>query len=139
MKLYIRAELWFSHSAPWQEGTEEYLVVNGLKVRVFHEKDPAQIPWGKVGAKYVCESTGVFCDKETRLCFSIALHINTFSIYIYVHALSLSLFSCGAFFFLLLNIIHFLAPSPRVVGGASIHGGASFARCVSLFVLSCVV
>ena len=84
MKLYIRAELWFSHSAPWQEGTEEYLVVNGLKVRVFHEKDPAQIPWGKVGAKYVCESTGVFCDKETRLCFSIALHINTFSIYIYI-------------------------------------------------------
>ncbi|CAK9090123.1 unnamed protein product [Durusdinium trenchii] len=47
-----------------KEGTEEYLVVNGLKVRVFHEKDPAQIPWGKVGAKYVCESTGVFCDKE---------------------------------------------------------------------------
>eukprot|EP00913_Durusdinium_trenchii_P022342 g20988.t1 len=35
-----------------KEGTEEYLVVNGLKVRVFHEKDPAQIPWGKVGAKY---------------------------------------------------------------------------------------
>eukprot|EP00434_Breviolum_minutum_P012438 symbB.v1.2.010957.t1/scaffold727.1/size198231/2 len=47
-----------------KEGTEEYLVVNGMKVRVFHEKDPAQIPWGSVNAMYVCESTGVFCDKE---------------------------------------------------------------------------
>jgi len=47
-----------------KEGTAEYLVVNGMKVRVFHEKDPAQIPWGQVGAMYVCESTGVFCDKE---------------------------------------------------------------------------
>ena len=35
-----------------------------MKVRVFHEKDPAQIPWGQVGAMYVCESTGVFCDKD---------------------------------------------------------------------------
>eukprot|EP00438_Fugacium_kawagutii_P010413 Skav220413 [mRNA] locus=scaffold639:482497:489123:- [translate_table: standard] len=43
---------------------EEFLVVNGMKVRVFHEKDPAQIPWGAVGAMYVCESTGVFCDKD---------------------------------------------------------------------------
>eukprot|EP00931_Biecheleriopsis_adriatica_P088489 TRINITY_DN627_c0_g1_i1.p1 TRINITY_DN627_c0_g1~~TRINITY_DN627_c0_g1_i1.p1 ORF type:complete len:792 (-),score=213.65 TRINITY_DN627_c0_g1_i1:61-2436(-) len=43
---------------------DEYLVVNGMPVRVFHEKDPAQIKWGAVGADYVCESTGVFCDKE---------------------------------------------------------------------------
>ncbi|CAE6967742.1 ENO [Symbiodinium sp. CCMP2592] len=46
------------------ENGEEYLVVNGLPVRIFHEKDPASIPWGSVGADYVCESTGVFCDKE---------------------------------------------------------------------------
>lgn len=38
--------------------------MNGMKVRVFHEKDPAQIPWGSVNAMYVCESTGVFCDKD---------------------------------------------------------------------------
>merc|ERR1712060_1040647 len=31
---------------------------------VFHEKDPASIPWGSVGADYVCESTGVFTAKE---------------------------------------------------------------------------
>merc|ERR1712154_426394 len=31
---------------------------------VFHEKDPASIGWGKVGAEYICESTGVFTQKE---------------------------------------------------------------------------
>merc|ERR1712048_784931 len=30
----------------------------------FAEKDPAAIPWGAVGAEYVCESTGVFTAKE---------------------------------------------------------------------------
>merc|ERR1711870_164345 len=42
----------------------EYLVVNGNKIRVFHEKEPGQIGWGASGAKYVCESTGVFTQKE---------------------------------------------------------------------------
>jgi len=42
----------------------EYLNVNGSKIRVFHEKDPASIGWGSVGAEYVCESTGVFTQKE---------------------------------------------------------------------------
>mmetsp|Transcript_17062 Transcript_17062/g.37571 ORF Transcript_17062/g.37571 Transcript_17062/m.37571 type:complete len:342 (-) Transcript_17062:226-1251(-) len=47
-----------------KEGDAEYLVVNGLKVRVFHEKDPGAIGWGATGAAYVCESTGVFTAKE---------------------------------------------------------------------------
>merc|ERR1712209_347335 len=47
-----------------EEGGKEYLVVNGTWVRVFHEKDPAAIPWGDSGAEYVCESTGVFTQKE---------------------------------------------------------------------------
>merc|ERR1711870_97621 len=41
----------------------EYLVVNGNKIRVFHEKEPGQIGWGASGAEYVCESTGVFTEK----------------------------------------------------------------------------
>jgi len=41
----------------------EFLIVNGAKVRIFHEKDPASIGWGAVGAEYVCESTGVFTEK----------------------------------------------------------------------------
>jgi glyceraldehyde 3-phosphate dehydrogenase len=36
------------------------LVVNGHKIHVSTEKDPHQIPWGKWGADYVVESTGVF-------------------------------------------------------------------------------
>ncbi len=40
------------------------LVVNGKKINVFAEKDPTQIPWGKIDAEYVVESTGVFCTTE---------------------------------------------------------------------------
>merc|ERR1712117_262485 len=50
-------------SAEGEDG-EEYLVVNGAKIRVFHEKDPGSIGWGTAGAEYVCESTGVFTQKE---------------------------------------------------------------------------
>jgi len=32
-------------------------------VRVFSEKDPANIKWGDAGSDYICESTGVFLDK----------------------------------------------------------------------------
>merc|ERR1711976_1059795 len=42
----------------------EYLVVNGNKIRVYHEKEPGNIGWGASGAEYVCESTGVFTAKE---------------------------------------------------------------------------
>nr|CAD7419061.1 unnamed protein product [Timema poppensis] len=37
-----------------------FLVVNGNKIAVFSERDPKSIPWGKAGAEYVVESTGVF-------------------------------------------------------------------------------
>merc|ERR1712170_254454 len=47
-----------------EEGGKEFLVVNGKDIQVFAEKDPAAIPWGAVGANYVCESTGVFTAKE---------------------------------------------------------------------------
>ncbi len=40
------------------------LVVNGTKINVFAEKDPSQIPWGKIGVEYVVESTGVFATTE---------------------------------------------------------------------------
>merc|ERR1712186_142572 len=43
---------------------KEFLVVNGVEIQVFHEKDPSQIGWGATGAEYVCESTGVFTAKE---------------------------------------------------------------------------
>merc|ERR1719499_1573346 len=43
---------------------KEFLIVNGREIAVFHEKDPAAIPWGQTGTDYVCESTGVFTEKE---------------------------------------------------------------------------
>ncbi len=42
----------------------EYLVVNGNKIRVFSEKDPANLPWKDLGVDVVIESTGVFRDRE---------------------------------------------------------------------------
>ncbi|XP_046409606.1 glyceraldehyde-3-phosphate dehydrogenase 2-like [Neodiprion virginianus] len=41
-----------------------FLVVNGKKISVFSERDPKAIPWGKAGAEYVVESTGVFTTIE---------------------------------------------------------------------------
>jgi len=40
------------------------LMVNGKKIQVFQEMDPANIPWAKAGADYVVESTGVFTSLE---------------------------------------------------------------------------
>lgn len=40
------------------------LVVNGQKILVTAEKDPSNIPWGKAGADYVVESTGVFTNRD---------------------------------------------------------------------------
>jgi len=45
------------------EAGDKALIVDGKTISIFTDKDPASIPWGKAGADYVCESTGVFCDK----------------------------------------------------------------------------
>merc|ERR1712227_796356 len=47
-----------------KDGDSEFLVINDKDVRVFHEKNPNKIGWGSVGVNYVCESTGVFTQKE---------------------------------------------------------------------------
>lgn len=39
-------------------------VVNGKKISVYNEKEPANIPWGKEGAEFVVESSGVFTTEE---------------------------------------------------------------------------
>ncbi len=38
------------------------LVIDGKRIKVFAQRDPAQIPWGEVGAQLVVESTGLFTD-----------------------------------------------------------------------------
>ncbi len=42
-----------------------HLVVNGKKIRVTAEKDPANLKWNEVGAEYVVESTGLFLTMDT--------------------------------------------------------------------------
>lgn len=44
--------------------TDKSIVVNGKDIPVFCEKDPAQLPWGKLGADFVVESTGLFTKME---------------------------------------------------------------------------
>jgi glyceraldehyde 3-phosphate dehydrogenase len=44
---------------------ENNLIVNGKKYPVIAEKDPAKLPWEKLGADIVVESTGLFRDRES--------------------------------------------------------------------------
>jgi glyceraldehyde 3-phosphate dehydrogenase len=41
------------------------LIVNGKKIRLTQEKDPAALKWNEVGADVVVESTGLFLSKDT--------------------------------------------------------------------------
>ncbi|MCI9165752.1 MAG: type I glyceraldehyde-3-phosphate dehydrogenase, partial [Oscillospiraceae bacterium] len=44
--------------------TENAIVVNGKQIPIYAKRDPAEIPWGELGAEYVVESTGLFLTKE---------------------------------------------------------------------------
>jgi glyceraldehyde 3-phosphate dehydrogenase len=39
------------------------MVVNGDRIRVLAERDPAKLPWGALGVEYVLECTGLFTSK----------------------------------------------------------------------------
>merc|ERR1712106_458315 len=45
----------------------KFLYVNGNKITVFNERDPADINWASAGAEYVVESTGVFTTTDKAL------------------------------------------------------------------------
>ena len=44
--------------------TENSILVGDREVRVFAERDPAQLPWGELNVDYVVESTGLFTTTE---------------------------------------------------------------------------
>ena len=51
----------------WPEDVEldgNILRIGDLEVKTFSERDPAQIPWGDVGADVVVESTGIFTSRD---------------------------------------------------------------------------
>jgi glyceraldehyde 3-phosphate dehydrogenase len=41
-----------------------HMVVNGDRIRVLAERDPAKLPWGELGVEIVLECTGLFASKE---------------------------------------------------------------------------
>ncbi len=41
---------------------EDFISVDGKKIKVFAERDPGKLPWAEVGAQIVVESTGHFTD-----------------------------------------------------------------------------
>jgi glyceraldehyde 3-phosphate dehydrogenase len=42
----------------------DYMVVNGDKIRVLANRNPAELPWGELGVDVVMECTGFFASKE---------------------------------------------------------------------------
>jgi glyceraldehyde 3-phosphate dehydrogenase (phosphorylating) len=44
--------------------TADALIIDGREIKVLKEKDPAALPWGKLGVDIVLESTGLFTDAE---------------------------------------------------------------------------
>ena len=47
------------------EAGEDYIEVNGHRVKVLNEKEPANCHWDELGAEYVLECSGVFTTLET--------------------------------------------------------------------------
>jgi glyceraldehyde 3-phosphate dehydrogenase len=44
--------------------TENSLIINGKTIQVLSERDPANLPWKKLGVEVVIESTGLFTDAD---------------------------------------------------------------------------
>ncbi len=42
-----------------------FLIINGKAIPVFGEREPAKLPWGKLGVQTVVECTGFFREKKT--------------------------------------------------------------------------
>lgn len=46
------------------EADDEYITINGKKIKAFAEKDPANLPWKELGVDVVAECTGVFRRRD---------------------------------------------------------------------------
>ena len=44
---------------------DEYLIVNGKKIRALSERDPNKLPWGELNVDIALESTGIFTARST--------------------------------------------------------------------------
>ena len=50
---------------------EDSITVNGKTIKIYAEKDAANLPWGEIGVDVVLECTGFYCSKEKSMA-----HIN---------------------------------------------------------------
>jgi glyceraldehyde 3-phosphate dehydrogenase len=58
---------WDSVHGPYPGSVEaagDAIVIDGKKIPVLAERDPAKLPWASLGAKLVIESTGHFTDRD---------------------------------------------------------------------------
>ncbi len=46
------------------EAADDAIVVDGKRIPITAERDPAELPWKELGAVLVIESTGIFVDRE---------------------------------------------------------------------------
>ena len=46
------------------EATDSAIIVDGREIKVLSERDPADLPWGDLGADVVIESTGLFTKRD---------------------------------------------------------------------------
>ena len=51
--------------------TENSIIVAGKEIRIYSEKDAANLPWGELGVDVVLECTGFYCSKAKSMA-----HIN---------------------------------------------------------------
>lgn len=49
------------------EAAEDGIIVNGKKIKITAERDPAALPWKELGADVVVESTGLFTKREKAM------------------------------------------------------------------------
>jgi glyceraldehyde 3-phosphate dehydrogenase len=49
------------------QATEDAIIVDGKKIKVFSEKDPGNLPWKDMGIPTVIEATGLFRKKQDAL------------------------------------------------------------------------
>ena len=52
------------YPVPVSSTEDGYLIAGDRKVKIFAERDPAQLPWGELGVDVVVESTGIFRNRE---------------------------------------------------------------------------
>lgn len=46
------------------ESDDKYLIINGVKINAYAERDPSNLPWKELGVDVVAECTGVFRTRE---------------------------------------------------------------------------